>query len=72
MVAIVERPWALDVPPPVEVSVTIEDQILEEPVACHDPDALARGILVGLAVSAPLWLGIAWMAARFAGALFVG
>jgi hypothetical protein len=49
-VAIVELPWVLDLPMPAEA-----------PVAIDAPAGLTRGILVGLGVSAPLWLGLVWL-----------
>ena len=51
----------LDVPTPAEA-----------PVAIAAPAALTRGIIVGLGVSAPLWLGIFWLINWVAATLQVG
>jgi hypothetical protein len=71
MVAIVERPWSRDVPPPAKSSAAIEDPMAKEPVTYDDPAALTRGILVGLGASVPLWLGVAWLVIRLVELLLV-
>lgn len=60
-VTTVELPWALDVPMPVEA-----------PEAVPAPAGLTRGIIVGLGVSAPLWLGIFWLVSWLATTLQLG
>ena len=57
----VELPWTLHVPMPAEA-----------PEAVAAPAALTRGIIVGLGVSAPLWLGIFWLISWLATTLQLG
>lgn len=61
VVAMVEMSWALDVPPPTEA-----------PEAVDDNAAMTRGVLVGLGISVPLWLGFGWLATSLATTLFTG
>lgn len=57
----VELPWALEAPTPVEASEAVPA-----------PPGLTRGIIVGLGVSAPLWLGIFWLVSWLVTALQLG
>jgi hypothetical protein len=68
-VAMVELPWALDLPqqapdmpPAPETSEGID----------ADPAALTRGVMVGLGVSVPLWLGFAWLVISLVAVLPIG
>jgi hypothetical protein len=61
VVAMVELSWALDVSPPIEAPETVDDNA-----------AMTRGVLVGLGVSVPLWLGFGWLATSLATALVTG
>jgi hypothetical protein len=66
----VELPVAPEAPPRAHalvvaddpgVLVATDDPDELAPVATDDPGALARGVLVGLGVSLPFWLGIVWL-----------
>ena len=59
VVAMVEMPWALDVPSVIEAPETVDDNA-----------AMTRGVLVGLGVSVPMWIGFGWLATSLAIALF--
>jgi hypothetical protein len=59
VVAMVEMPWVLDVLPDIEAPETVDDHA-----------AMTRGVLVGLGVSVPMWLGFGWLATSLAAALF--
>jgi hypothetical protein len=58
VVAMVEMPWVLDVPPSTGASEAGDDNA-----------AMTRGVLVGLGISVPLWFGFAWFATSLATAL---
>ena len=63
VVTLVEMPSALDVPP---------STASRAPEAVDDNAAMTRGVLVGLGVSVPLWLGLAWLATSLVTTLFTG
>lgn len=54
-IAMVERTWVLDAPVTAEAFEAVDA-----------PAALTQGIIVGLGVSAPLWLGMFWLVSRLA------
>ena len=57
----------------VELSWTADAAVpTEAPEAVAAPAALTRGIIVGLGVSAPLWLGIFWLTSWLVAALQLG
>ena len=65
MAAIVELPWALDVPSPAATSD------VSRPVAhADDHGVLMHGVVFGLGISLPLWLGFAWLATSLAAVVF--
>lgn len=53
MTAMGELGLAMNVPPPADAP--------DAPTAINDAAAMTRAVLVGLAVSIPLWLGILWI-----------
>lgn len=70
VVAVVKMPWVLDVPPSTEA--TRAAGVTEASETVDDNAALTRGVLVGLGISVPLWLGFAWLATSLATTLFTG
>lgn len=68
MVERVEQPRALDVPAasPLARDVPESEEAL---VTGDDLGVLTHGVLAGLGISVPLWLGIAWLVIRLAATL---
>jgi hypothetical protein len=61
VVTMVEMPWELDVPASTEAPETVDDNA-----------AMTRGVLVGLGVSLPVWMAIAWIGTSVGATIFAG
>jgi hypothetical protein len=61
VVTMVETPWELDLP-----------TSTESPEAVDDNAAMTRGVLVGLGVSMPMWMAIAWLGTSLGSTLLAG